>query len=342
MKLWVFTCSDSPFEHWLDGFKERFDAWADGGVRGLAVGRMAFLQEDGTTIPAWAPDPKVYEALGVDVPEQRPRDLSKEKKLHAMLDNAAERGWRLLIFAGGGPTAHVQDLMNAFPQVHGVIVDGPGENHYELAFHHGGELLEIRPGEEGRFAQVGAEIDRIQRGITHFRERLHNLTPEMVAVPRRRGDAGGNAPVRRKRGRALLAAQAAGALSLRLAVHAATGRRRRSQGGVGRYPAGRDVVIAHRTELLSDGGVFRLYLSETLFLAPRHGRHVRNHIPLGKTVAKVESVPERGGVFRRSEGAVGHRAAWHQLAYGHGDGFPRRILFQGGLQRDSAGPGGHR
>ena len=233
MKLWVFTCSDSPFEHWLDGFEERFDAWEDGGVRGLAVGRMAFLQEDGTAIPAWAPDPKVYEALGAEVPEQRPRDLSKEKKLHAMLDNAAARGWRLLIFAGGGPTAHVQDQMNAFPQVHGVIVDGPGENHYELAFHHGGELLEIRPGEEGRFAQVGAEIDRIQRGITHFRERLHNLTPEMVRYHADGGMLGGNAPVRRQRGRTLLAAQAAGALSLRLAVHAATGRRRRSQGGAG-------------------------------------------------------------------------------------------------------------
>ena len=115
MKLWVFTCSDSPFEHWLDGFEERFDAWEDGGVRGLAVGRMTFLQDDGTTIPAWAPDPKVYEALGAEVPEQRPRDLTKEKKLHAMLDNAAKRGWRLLIFAGGGPTAHVQDQMNAFP-----------------------------------------------------------------------------------------------------------------------------------------------------------------------------------------------------------------------------------
>ena len=38
MKLWVFTCNDSPLEHWLDGFKERFDAWEAGGVRGLVVG----------------------------------------------------------------------------------------------------------------------------------------------------------------------------------------------------------------------------------------------------------------------------------------------------------------
>ncbi len=180
MKLWVFTCSDSPHEHWLDGFEERFDAWEEGGVRGLAVGRMEFLQEDGTKIPAWAPDRKLYEAFGAEPPEPRPRDLEKEKKLQAMLDNAAERGWRILIFSGIGPTVHVQDLMNAFPQVHGVISDGPGENHYELAFHHGGELLELRPGEDERFSQIGAEVDRIRRGIAHLRERLHNLSPEMV------------------------------------------------------------------------------------------------------------------------------------------------------------------
>ena len=180
MKAWVFTCSDSPFEHWLEGFAERFDAWEDGGVRGLAVGRMAFEQEDGTTVPAWAPDPKVYKAFGAELPDPQPRDLEKEKKLQAMLDDAAGRGWRILICSGVGPTVHMQDQMNAFPQVHGVISDGPGENHYELAFHHGGELLEVRPGEDGRFAQVDGEIDRIQRGINHLRQRLHNLTPEMV------------------------------------------------------------------------------------------------------------------------------------------------------------------
>ena len=78
------------------------------------------------------------------------------------------RGWRILIFGGGGSTAQVQDLMNAFPQAHGIIVDGPGENHYELAFHHGGELLEMRPGEANRFAQLGANIDRFHRGITIY------------------------------------------------------------------------------------------------------------------------------------------------------------------------------
>lgn len=180
MEAWVFTCSDSPLEHWMEGFEARFDAWEDGGVRGIVVGRMAFRQKDGSTIPAWSSDPKLYKSFGVEPPEAHVRDLDKEKKLLDMLDNAAERGWKILIFSGVGPTVHVQDQMNAFPQVHGVISDGPGENHYELAFHHGGELLELRPGEEERFSQVGAEVDRIQRGISHLRDRLHNLTPGLV------------------------------------------------------------------------------------------------------------------------------------------------------------------
>ena len=62
----------------------------------------------------------------------------------------------------------------------GFIIDGPGENHYELAFHHGGELLEVRPGEEGRFAEVGADLDRVRRGIASMRRRLHELTPDRV------------------------------------------------------------------------------------------------------------------------------------------------------------------
>ena len=180
MEFWVFTCSDSPLEHWMEGFKQRFDAWEAGGVRGIVVGRMQFLQEDGARIAAFAPDPKVYAAFGEEAPEAGPRDLEKEKKLRAMMDDAAARGWPILIFGAGGSPAAVQDLVNTFPQVQGFIVDGPGENHYELEFHHGGELFELRPGEEDRFAQIGAEIDRLQRGLGHLRQRLHNLTPDLV------------------------------------------------------------------------------------------------------------------------------------------------------------------
>ena len=59
MKAWVFLCNDSPLEHWMEGYMERFDAWEEGGVTGLVVGRMQFCQTDGTPVRGYAPDPKV-------------------------------------------------------------------------------------------------------------------------------------------------------------------------------------------------------------------------------------------------------------------------------------------
>ena len=179
MKCWVFTCSDSPLEHWMDGFEQRFDAWEAGGVQGLVVGRMQFLQTDGSRIGAYAPDPKVYADFGEEAPAPGPRDREKEKRLQAMMDNAAARGWSILIF-GGGTAAQIQDQLNTFPQVDGFVIDGPGENHYELAFHHGGEVFEIRPGEEDRFGKIGADIDRLRRGIDHLRQSFRRLSPERV------------------------------------------------------------------------------------------------------------------------------------------------------------------
>ena len=119
MKAWVFLCNDSPLEHWMEGYMERFDAWEEGGVTGLVVGRMQFCQTDGTPVRGYAPDPKVYADHGETPPDDGPRDLEKERRLLAMLDDAAGRGWPITIFAGGGTTGHVQALMKAFPQTQG-------------------------------------------------------------------------------------------------------------------------------------------------------------------------------------------------------------------------------
>lgn len=179
MKFWVFVCNDSPLEYWLDNIDQRFDAWSAAGVEGIVVGRMLFRQPDGTQIRAYAPDPAVYAAHGEQPPEAMPRDLEKEKKLQAMLDNAAGRGWPIMIFGGGTPGV-LEDLLHAFPKVSGFITDGPGEQHYELEFHHGGELFELRPGEDARFAKADADIGRIQNGIAHLRQSFRNLTPDRV------------------------------------------------------------------------------------------------------------------------------------------------------------------
>jgi len=194
MEAWIFV--HDPLERYLDDYQRIFDAWEAGGVRGIVVGYLAFSGENGERVPTFQSDPAVYKSFGVDPPKESPRAPEKEKRFQAMLDNAAARGWHIMTFyvGGGGGNlpveedphgvvgyaANVQDTMNALPQAHGFILDGPGEQHYELAFHHGGELLEIRPGSEARFAALGFDIERMQRGIDHLRARLHQLTPEAV------------------------------------------------------------------------------------------------------------------------------------------------------------------
>ncbi len=203
---WIFL--QDPLEHWMSNYQRTFDAWADGGVRGIVFGYQRFHQQvpepgsfyqpyrSGATLPTFAPDPKVYKSFGVAPPADVPRDPVKEKQLQAMLDNAASRGWEILLFginrAGSRPAeedpfdavgfaASVQDAMNAFPQAQGVVMDGCGrEQSYELAFHHGGEFFEIRDEEKRRLAILGRDVGRMERGMAHLRDRFHHLDPSMV------------------------------------------------------------------------------------------------------------------------------------------------------------------
>lgn len=198
MESWIFLHMPIEYWHerWIDNYKSIFDAWADGGVRGLAVGRLRFAQEDGSFARAFAPDAKAYEDLGVTPPPPEPRDPAKEAKLQEILDDAAGRGWPIWIFdapGGGGSLppeqdpwgetrfqAAAQDVMRAFPQASGLIMDGPGEQHYELAWHHGGTILQHRGGEGDRFAALGYDMDRLQRGMDHMAASFRNQAPERV------------------------------------------------------------------------------------------------------------------------------------------------------------------
>ncbi|MEE3234486.1 MAG: hypothetical protein VX294_09995 [Candidatus Latescibacterota bacterium] len=194
MEAWIFV--HDPLERYLDDYKATFDAWEAGGVRGIAVGYLRFTGDNGQTLPTFQSDPSIYQSFGVEPPEECERDLEKERRFGEMLDDAADRGWKVLTFypGGGGGSrpieedphgaigyaARVADTMAGLPQVDGFIMDGPGEQHYELAFHHGGELLEIRPGSDQLFSTLGFDIDRLNRGIDHLRTRLHKLTPANV------------------------------------------------------------------------------------------------------------------------------------------------------------------
>ena len=45
MKAWIFI--HNPLERWMADYERIFDAWEEGGVRGIVVGRLAFEREDG-------------------------------------------------------------------------------------------------------------------------------------------------------------------------------------------------------------------------------------------------------------------------------------------------------
>ena len=116
MKFWVFTHSDQPLEYWLEDYQQRFDAWQAGGVEGIIVGRMQFKQDDGSMISSYPVDVKLYADHGVEPPEQGPRDLEKEQKLQAMMDDAAARGWKIMTFGTGrGGAVGLQELIDHYP-----------------------------------------------------------------------------------------------------------------------------------------------------------------------------------------------------------------------------------
>ena len=195
-----------PLEQWLTDYERTLDAWADGGVRGLVIGPLVFYKNvprfdftyarAGVRFPTFQPDPALYRKYGVDPPADAPRDPQKEKPLHGLIENAAARGWDILFFGPGhygraksfeqdpfgalALAAGIEDTMRAFPQAKGVVIDGAGEHHYELAFHHGGELLEVRAHEKPLLEYLGKDLSRIERGIAHLKDRMHHLTPAMV------------------------------------------------------------------------------------------------------------------------------------------------------------------
>lgn len=207
-----------PLESWLTDYPRILDAWADGGVRGIVIGPLRFwdgtptfdftYRRAGAVIQTFQPDPSVYKRYDVDPPQGVRRDPAKEKQLRGLLDNIAKRGWETMLFGPGhygrqrpgappdpagarALAAGVEDSLRAFPQAAGVIIDGAGEHHYELAFHHGGELLEIRDHQRAAYQRLGFDIPRIERGIEHLRRRLHSLTPSLVRFHTPGGMLGG-------------------------------------------------------------------------------------------------------------------------------------------------------
>ena len=191
-----------PLEAVMSDYERIFDAWEQGGIRGLVFGRLVFADEQGQyTIPAFKGDPAPYKKRGLnanlrDVPLQP----DKEKLLHAMLADAKKRGWTLMIFAPAsgtiaaeglpleedpyGTQAHAaawEDIFAAFPETDGGIVDGWTESPYELAYHHGNAVFRpLNDGQRREATARGYDAERLDQGRHHLHQRFQSFTPAEV------------------------------------------------------------------------------------------------------------------------------------------------------------------
>ncbi|MEE2658692.1 MAG: hypothetical protein VX733_09335 [Candidatus Latescibacterota bacterium] len=191
-----------PLENVIEDYERIFDAWEEGGIRGMVFGRLLFADEaGGFTTPAFATNPEPYRQRGIELGEASVEpDATRERQLHDMLVNAKARGWRLLIFCPGQGTSRAkalpaeedpygarlqaavwEDVFSAFPEAEGGIMDGWTESAYELVYHHGNAVFrDIDQGQRDKANARGWDAERLERGRTHLHRSFQSLTPKRV------------------------------------------------------------------------------------------------------------------------------------------------------------------
>ena len=111
MALQAWIRIGQPLEPVMNDYERIFDAWEAGGIKGFVFGRTLFdadaqalgqFTRVNLPFPLSLPIRKLYRNRGLE-PNVRDTvtDSSKEKLLHAVLDNAKARGWEIFIFAPG-------------------------------------------------------------------------------------------------------------------------------------------------------------------------------------------------------------------------------------------------
>ena len=191
-----------PLEAVIDNSENIFPAWEEGGIRGLVFGRLLFADDQGQfTIPAFKGDPAPYHQRGLKAElRDSPLQPDKERRLRAMLADAKERGWTLMIFAPASGTIAAQglaleqdpygtqlqaatweDIFTAFPEVDGGIMDGWTESAYELIYHHGNAVFrELNENQRQQATARGYDSAKLERGREHLHRRFQSFTPAEV------------------------------------------------------------------------------------------------------------------------------------------------------------------
>ncbi len=213
MKLWMDVMRD--LEYLLVDYQPILDAWEAGGVDGLVIGPMVFASDKlvlGTHVvgsgsapqATFAPNPRVYAALGVE-PPPAPADASPDKRarLERVLTDIKQRGWSLFIFqacSGAGPggdgplladarsqaayCARTIDTLEHYPMADGAIMDGP-EWGYEIAPHHQNYrsyvFNDLPERVSGLCTALGYDYAALVGAKERLYARLHQLDARVVA-----------------------------------------------------------------------------------------------------------------------------------------------------------------
>ena len=198
-----------PLETVLDDYETIFDGWQAGGVGAIVVGRLLFTGAGGTrmSVASFDPNPAVYRDLDVEAPQAPTEKLPEKRRLlQQALTAARDRGLEIYVFcpdAGQGQggeghnladerslrarVARIRDVMEAYPMVHGGVLDGP-ELGYEIAPGHRSNLFQDMPESlRAKATELGYDFAAMTAARDRMHTRLHNLRPAEIDL---RGDGG--------------------------------------------------------------------------------------------------------------------------------------------------------
>jgi hypothetical protein len=211
MKLWMDVMRD--LEHVMDDYERCFDTWQAGGVDGIVLGPMSFNASKllptlkrppnaPTPTATFDPNPKVYERMGVVVPDA-PEPMPQQRALlEQMLGNAKDRGMTLMIFqpmAGMAPVAEGHNLESAairdsacarmvdtfehYPMIDGGVMDRP-EWSYEIASSHVVQpMFDDLPADVAPLcARLGYDYKALVAAKDRLHEQLHSLDARRVRL----------------------------------------------------------------------------------------------------------------------------------------------------------------
>lgn len=224
LTLWMDVMRE--LELVMDDYERLFDAWEEGGVKGLVIGPLQFEAArllpisgtryiEGSTPPCatFDPDPAVYQRFGVEPPPPPANpDPDKRRSLLQALQAAKARGWTVMIFqagAGAGPggsgnlitdersqaamAARMVDTLAHYPMVDGAVMDGP-EWGYEIdeSFYNRRSLIfdNLPASVASSCRSLGYDYDSLVAARDRLYTRLHQLTPHIVEAAAQGGMLG--------------------------------------------------------------------------------------------------------------------------------------------------------